>query len=174
MELPDLNRIIDTYLPLSSAELTAYFNQLRTDMLPHIRKMQTDDQLRWFSYLLHGARHLDGREPEDGRSFIHLRLEPATGLDLDTFIDLLPEHFLKPQRVTLSKISGLESHMLQNDDWAHAWRIHGEASEWVLRLIEGHQKEPSLQQVIQFLHFITNPLMLGHRCLCIPAGFLSF
>lgn len=174
MELPDLHRIVDTYFPVTSVDSPAYLNQLKRDLLPHIRKLQSDGHLRWFSFLLHGARHLDGREPEDGRSFIHIRLEPASSLTLEEFIELLPDHFCNPQPVSLSDIRGLDGSMLHDDNWANAWKIHGEASEWVLCLLELHKDDPSLQQMIQFLHFITNPLMLGGRCLCIPAGFLQF
>ena len=175
MELPDLSRIVDTYVPVSDVDHPAYLKQLQRDVLPHVRKLQADGHLRWFSFLLHDASQLAGREPVDGRVFIHLRLEPAPGLDLQPFIKLLPEHFLKPQQVPpLSEISGLDGSILRDENWAHAWKIHGEASEWVLCLLEAHREEPSLQQVVQFLHYITNPLMLGHRCLCIPAGFLSF
>lgn len=175
MELPDLSRIVDTYVPVSAVGLPGYLNQLQRDVLPHVRKLQADGHLRWFSFLLHDASQLEGRETMDGRVFIHLRIEPATGLDLQAFIKLLPAHFLKPQQVApLSAISGMDGSILRDDNWAHAWKIHGEASEWILCLLEGHEEEPTLQQIVQFLHFITNPLMLGHRCLCIPAGFLSF
>jgi len=175
MQLPDLNRIVDTYVPVSANDLPAYLNQLQRDILPHIRKLQADGHLRWFSFLRHDASQLAGREPLDGRVFIHLRLEPATDLNPQVFIKLLPAHFLKPQHVSaLSAISGLDGSILRDDNWAQAWKIFGEASEWILCLLEGHKKEPSLQQIVQFLHFITNPLMLGHRCLCIPGGYLSF
>jgi hypothetical protein len=174
MELPDLSRIVETHVPVSAGEFTGYLSQLRQDVLPHVRKLQADGHLRWFSFLIHPAGQLAGHDPADGGLVIHLRLEPATDLDVHEFIELLPKHFEKPRQVTLSEIPGLDRSILRDDDWAHAWKIHGEASEWVLCLLEGHEEEPSLQQVVQFLHFITNPLMLGHRCLCIPAGFLSF
>lgn len=174
MELPDLGRVIDTYVPVSSTDLPAYLNQLKREVLPNVRKLQSDKQLRWFSFLLHDASQLAGREPKDGRLFIHLRFEPATDLNPEEFKKLLPTHFCKPIQVSLADISGLDSGILLDNNWAHAWKIHGEASEWILCLLEGHKVEPSLQQVIQFLHFITNPLMLGHKCLCIPDGYLTF
>ena len=170
MELPDLSRIVETHVPVS----TGYLSHLRQDVLPHVRELQAGGHLRWFSFLIHPASQLAGHDPADGSPVIHLRLEPATDLDVHEFIELLPEHFQKPYQVTLSEISGLDGSILRDADWAHAWKIQGEASEWVLCLLEGHEEEPSLQQIVQFLHFITNPLTLGHRCLCIPAGFLSF
>ena len=175
MELPNLSRIVDTYIPISGVDLVSYLRQLKQDVLPHIRNLQANGHLRWFSFLRHDASQLAGREPVDGRFFIHIRLEPAAALNLQAFINLLLPHFLKPLQVApLSEISGLDGSILQDDNWAYAWKIHGEASEWVLYLLEGHKENPSLQQIVQFLHFITNPLMLGHRCLCIPGGFISF
>lgn len=176
MQLPNLSRIVDTYVPVSANDLPAYLKQLRQDILPHIRKLQADGHLRWFSFLVHKAGQLAGRVPTDARMYIHLRLDPASCLEIKAFIKLLPAHFLKPRQVApLSSISGLDGSILPDDNWVHAWKILGEASEWVLGLLEAHKKEPSLEQIVQFLHFITNPLMLGHRCRCIvPAGYISF
>jgi hypothetical protein len=161
---PNLNNIVDTRVPVSLGERTGYLNQLRQDVLPHIRKLQADRHLRWFSFLIHA---------ENGSPYIHLRLEPTPGLDIDDFIELLPKHFQKPHHITLSKTSGLDRSILQNNDWAYAWKILGEASEWILCLLEGYKREPSLKQIVQFLHFITNPLMLGHQCLYRPES-ISF
>lgn len=174
MDLPDLNRVVDTYFPITNVNFPEYINQMKRDLLPHVRKLQTEGNIRWFSFLFHPASQLGGREPNDGRLFIHIRLEPSSQLDLNAFINLLPAHFRNPVGVSLSQISGLEVDKFRNNDWAEAWKIHGAASELVLCLLEGHELEPSLQHIVQFLHFITNPLMLGHKCLCIPAGFISF
>ncbi|MGD0277436.1 MAG: hypothetical protein ABSB79_15545 [Syntrophales bacterium] len=168
MEVPDLNRIIETYVPVSTGDLTGYLDQLRQDILPHIRELQANGNLRWFSFMIHGASHITGTAPADGL-LIHLRLEPATHLDAFKFIKLLPAHFQNPQLVApLSVISGLEDSVLCNNDWAHAWRILGETSDWVLCLLEGYEEGPSFKHIIQFLHFFTNSLMLGNQCLYAP------
>jgi hypothetical protein len=170
MELPNLNRIVEAHIPLSPGNASSYFNQLRQDLLPYIRKLQTEGHLRWFSFLLHPANQISGRDPKDNRPVIHLRFEPATELDIQAFIRLLPTHFLCPQHIKLSEISGgLDESILRNHDWSHAWRIVGESSEWILCLLEGHVGEPPLKQITQLFHYITNPLLLGHKCEC--AGF---
>ena len=174
MKSPNLTRIVDTYVPVTSNDLTGYLNQLRVEVLPPIRQLQADHSVRWFSFLIHNSQQLAGREPEDGRLFIHIRLEPEDNLAIDEFVRLLPSQFLNPIPAQLSSISGLEGSALRDSNWAEAWRIHGEASEWILGLVEGYENGPSLEHVIQYLHFFTNPLLLGHRCLCIPAGFISF
>ena len=162
MELPNLNRIIEAHIPLSASDASSCFDQLRKDLLPHIRKLQAEKHLRWFSFLLHPANQLAGRDPSDKSPVIHLRFEPATELEIQAFIKLLPIHFLSPQQVKLSEISGgLDKSFLLDQDWSHAWRVVGESSEWILCLLEGHIGEPPLKQITQFFHFITNPLWLG-------------
>jgi hypothetical protein len=118
---------------------------------------------------------LDGREPLDNRSFIHLRLEPKAGMEINDFIGKLPDHFIKPKPDTLGRIEGIDVSILRNGDWAYAWKVLGEGSEWILSLVESHEgRHLTLQQITQFLHYFTNPLMLGNTCLFIPGGFLTF
>lgn len=175
MNIPDLTRIVDTYIRVTSPELDSYLGQLRNEVLPSIRKLQSDDLLGWFSFLVHGPDQLNGREPIDEEIYIHLRLEPRSGLDTDQFIAKLPPHFLKPKQLTFTNLGGVDSSVLKDENSAYAWKLHGEASEWVLFLIESHSDQPiPLHQIVQFLHFITNPLMLGKRCLCIPADYMAF
>ena len=164
MNIPNLTRIVDSYIPIDRVDFRAYLEQLRRKVVPSIRKLQNDDLLRWYSFLIHGPALLNNREPMDNKLYIHLRLEPKKGINITDFIKKLPTHFIKPKQVTLANIAGLDDSILRDKDWAYAWKLHGEASEWVLSLLESHgDQEISLKQIIQFLHFVTNPLMLGHR-----------
>jgi len=172
MNIPDLSRIIDTYIPIVSYE--NYYNQLQQELIPPIRKLQNEDLLNWFSFLIHSSEHLSNRESMDNKLYIHLRLEPKNNVTIDMFITKLPKHFIKPIQVPLGAISGLDPSFLQDENWAYAWKLLGESSEWVLSLIESHKKPIPLNQIIQFLHFITNPLLLGGKCIFFPNGFLPF
>jgi hypothetical protein len=174
MDIPNLNRIIDTYIPITSLDLSAYLQQLRSQVLPEIRNLERTSAIRWYAFLIHDASQLGGREPMDGRPFIHLRLEPASSLDPKSFIRTLPSHFLNPIVTEYSSIAGLDGSILTGADWAQAWKIHGECSSWILNLIEGHAGDIPVKQIVQFLHFITNPLTFGNRCLFIPSGYFPF
>jgi len=174
MAVPVLSRIIDTYIPIRSLEISAYLEQLRSQVLPEIRNLERTGAIRWYAFLIHDASQLDGREPRDGRHFIHLRLEPASSLDPESFIGTLPSHFLNPRVKKFGCITGLDGSILTGADWAQAWKIHGECSSWILNLVEGHAGDIPVKQIVQFLHFITNPLTLGHRCLFLPSGHISF
>lgn len=163
MELPDLTRIVETHVPLSDAALAR--DVLRSEVLPHIRELQAAGSLRWFSFLVHTMSHLTGHDPDDKNLIIHLFLERATGLDDQEFIGLLPHHFVEPQPIPASEMSGVNRSILRDHDWAYGWKLLGECSEWVLCLFECHKEGPPRQQIAQFLHYITNPLGLHFESL---------
>jgi hypothetical protein len=174
VESPDLTRIVDTYVRVHSLELGPYFDQLRADILPHVRSLQESGAIRWFSFLIHGPQHLDGREPMDGAIYLHLRFEPSADQEVTDFVRSLPSHFVNPVPVALGPIADLDGSQYRADDPSEGWRILGECSDLVLKMVEGYDSGPDLPHVIQYLHYVTNPLLLGQRCLCIPAGFMSF
>jgi hypothetical protein len=168
VDIPDLSRIVETHVPVASLERTAYLHQLRRDVLPYVRKLQADGHIRWFSFLLHAAGQLSGHDSGDQSAIIHLRLEMTADLNSQTIAEVLPSHFLRPTRVALSDISGVDTSELRGRDRARAWRLVGEASEFALALLEEYEEPPLPQRTIQFLHFITNALGMGGQCLYAP------
>jgi len=168
MVVPDLSRIVETHVPVASLEYRAYLDQLLVDVLPHIRRLQSAQQLRWFSFLLHPASQVGGCDQADCRPVLHLRLEPADDLDVARFIQVLPPHFLNPHAVVLGPFSGVDGTILRDGDWAQGWRVVGESAEWALCLLEAHAGKLPPQQTTQFLHYITNVLLLGGQCAYVP------
>jgi hypothetical protein len=169
MNIPNLDRIVEAHVPVADTDAVAYLQQLRLDVLPYIRKLQSDGHIRWFSFLLHSAKQLSGGKPGDSTLVIHLRIEMASDDDLAASAKLLPSHFLTPTKVELSDISGVDRSELLGHEWAHAWWLVGEASEFVLSLLESYENPPSPQRVIQYLHFITNGFGMGMTCQYAPS-----
>lgn len=165
MRTPDSNRIIETHIPIASLQPDDYLAQLRTDVLPHIRDLQSGGCIEWFSFLLHPASLVAGRPQDDEAPVFHLRLEPASRLTLDEFINHLPAQFRDPHAVNLAEIGELDGELLAGGDWARAWRAVGEASEWVLCLVEAHADSLPPEHVFRFLHYMTNALGLGLQCI---------
>lgn len=168
MKVPNLNRIVETDIPVKSLGQDDYLAQVRSDVLPHIRKLQTAGHLEWFSFLIHPASQVAGRDRNDKTPVFHLRLEPTSGLGINEFIQLLPAHFRDPHPVNLAEISELDCSLLLDGDWAQAWRVVGESSEWVLCLVETHKNNIPPKQSVKFLHYITNALGLFHQCVYAP------
>lgn len=175
MLIPNLNCIVDTYFRVKDPNFDPYISQLRTDLIPGIRKLQGDQLIIWYCFLMHGADQLAERVPKtDQNLYVHIRLGLKDGVDINEFKKQLPHNWEKPIKVQLAEISGLNDSRLKDKNWAYAWKLIGEASEWVVQLIENHRESISIRQVIQFLHFITNPLSIGNQNIFFPSGFLPF
>lgn len=163
MDVPDLARIVETHVSVPSLEPATYFDLLRRDVSPYLRELSASGSITWFSFLLHTPQQLLPAQPGQGY-IVHLRLAPAAHLDSSGLIESLPPHFQNPHVVPpLAAISGLDASALRDSDWAYAWKAFGEASEWVLDLLDAYATGPQPAEILQFLHFMTNPLMLGQQ-----------
>jgi len=102
-------------------------------------------------------------------------MEPALSIKLADFVKRrLPVEFQDPLVKPVREMSGVSAAHLTDLDWVHAWKIHGECSDWVLKLLEAHASDVPIEHVGQFLHFITNPLMLGNQSILFFSGFIRF
>lgn len=171
MNTPDLSRMVDTFVPIGDD----YFTTLKEKVIPIIRHLEKSHKLSWYSFLLHGASQLRGRAKE-GTNYVHLRLEPTPGIEVADFISQLPSHFEQPIHVTVAEMSGVDQTVLKDRNWAQAWMILGESSRWIVTLFEGHNNAGiPLQQIIQFIHFISNGLgMSGQFRFHIRNSYLDF
>ena len=183
MELPDLERIVDTYVPIPrNISRDDYTNRLRADIIPEINKLNEERRIVWYCFLIHEWRHLEHKKrtpPNEPNAYqyIHLRFGLPEEIIISDFIASLADHFEQPIPRPVSEIYGaIDKRVLKDCDWAYAWLILGEASDWVLKMIEGHDENSSIpiEQVIQFLHFITNPLKIDNNCIFLPGGYIPF
>lgn len=166
MEKPDLTRIVQAGVRVTGSNLQSYLDQIRRDVTPHIRKLETDGSIRWFCFLFHNCSTVGLAHGP----CIHLRMEPRLGTTIDEFKKLLPSHFENPQLKPELAISDIDVSQIVAQDWASAWKIVGEGSDWLLRMLDGHQTGPTDGQIIQFIHFLTNALSLGNRSYYSPNG----
>lgn len=170
MRAPNLEKIVEAHVLVSVNSLDDYIGQMRQDILSPIREMQSKGDISWFCFLLHKQSI-----SKDVWGSFHIRMEPSgTFVHRDLFIKTLPRHFLNPNPVTLSSISEINHELLLDGDWAHAWRIIGEISELVLSLLETHPSDIRASQILKFIHFFTNPWVIGGKCLYMPDGFIAF
>ena len=168
MNKPNLDRIIEAYLPISSStnNFDVYVIKIRKYIIPYIRRMERTNKIRWYSIMYH--------EIDKGINGIHLRIEPELDVDIDGFIKYMPKRFKEVCQVCLADITGLNDFDLKDQDWGHAWRILGALSEFFLCLIEGHEDEIPAAHVISYLHFLTNQMALGNKCLIFSGGYMPF
>jgi hypothetical protein len=173
MEMPIPNLVVDTFIRIRDFTFDAYISQLRSEVIPEIRRLEREGKIIWYGLLIHNQKHLSGRVPAtDQNKYIHIRLGLPEGTDVNKFIHGLPSHFQKPIHTSLPAIGDIESSVLKDQNWLYAWKVHGESSEWVLKMVESHADNANIPigQILQFMHYITNPLMMGNQCLYIPHG----
>jgi hypothetical protein len=173
MVAPDLGRIIETFIPFTIdqqknpiAVWQDYIDLLRTVVAPLVRNLQTQGQVRWYSFLVHNQQSGVPTEPNDTRLFVHLRMELVGGVDEASFISRLPTSCLMTRKMQESKPPSLDTvdiSYLKDSQVAEGWRILGESSEWVLSILDAHDplKKVPLQNVAQFLHYTGNQLMVS-------------
>jgi hypothetical protein len=67
----------------------------------------------------------------------------------------------------IEKIAGIDKAILKENDITEAWRIIGEQSEFMIKLVCAHEDNVGIpiEQFIQFMHFFMNMLGRGFRSL---------
>ncbi|SRR6266542_93825 len=173
MQKPDLANCIDAVVPLNGVSTADYLRILRTDCAPAIRRLQATKAIGWYCFLIHnrvtaGRKDLPDAFPEP---FIHFRFSPPDGIASSELLGCLREPFLHPIPTTLGRVEGIDETAMLGG-WADTWWVIGEASGWVLKIVEAHSDGFSNpDQFVQFLHFITNGLGIGMQSIFIPKSF---
>ncbi len=177
MQPPILTCSVDAIVPLADLSLDGYFSMLRTQVLPGIRSLEKDEGIIWFSFLIHDRETGDRSDlpPHITGAFLHVRFGLPDGTDQGDFMLKLPVPFIHPIIKPLGPIGGIDISVM-GGDWAMAWWMVGESSDWVLKLVEAHSGDVPipLQQTAQFLHYITNGLLIGGRSILFSGEFLLF
>lgn len=189
--MPQLKYMVETFLPLASVNASdlapdadaawlmskgidpaapALVRQLRDEVLPLIRRLEKNQGLEWYSFLVH-AYPLVPTLAADTRAFIHLRLsfkskKQAHGcLGKYYSIEPLPVEWRFTQAIKMpTEIAGVDPKVLWNGGIHDAWRIIGEQSAWLLSFIDRHKKTEDVLQLVkhmrQFLHFFANAVQV--------------
>jgi hypothetical protein len=170
MKKPDVV-ILDTLIKLNNSKYDNCIKQLKCDVLPMIRLMESKGVLQWFCFLLHDRLQLSDRLPKDDENYyIHLRLNPRNNDYLSSLKMLLTSKCVYTKKAYLGKIAGVRKDLLKDNDWLNAWWIIGEISDMALKLIEAHKGDEivPVEQFLQFYHYATNMITLGGRFVLFP------
>jgi hypothetical protein len=97
--------------------------------------------------------------------YLHVRLGLQIGSTPDMLLASLPEHCMMTRRIEVgwvTNILGIDKTLLKNEDIGEAWRVIGEQSEWLLKMLNSHKEEANIypSQTAQFLHYFSNMTQL--------------
>jgi len=162
MEKPDLNKMWETWIsigPKSSLTHKKIQDAIRNKIHPMVSSLMTEGTINWYHFLFHPYL----RDPNN--AYFHIRFSVVG--DIEKADDLnLPRYCVAPERLNpIRTIAGINEALLKDEEIEEAWRIIGEQSEWIINLINIHKENIGwipIDQFVQFLHYFTNMLGLGH------------
>lgn len=169
MNRPNLNNILECFISIpdgnDSLELwNNYIDCLRSRVIPLIKELREKGLIEWYSFLVHGNKHISPTYAGPSEFYVHLRVEIAENAEMKQILEVLPDFCLEVSQknaADLQVLDKVEVSTLRDGMAEEGWRILGEASEWVLRLIEGHDPKQEIPtvNVLQFVHYLNNSIM---------------
>lgn len=166
MEKPNLNRVWHTWIKIGPKTNLTYKmlqDAIRHKIYPIFSGLMSNGTINWYHFLLHPYPR------DEGNAYFHVRF--STTKDVIKAADLmLPESCVSTEKVkpqNLGNISGIGKNLLKNGEIEEAWRLLGEQSEWIIKLINIHKEntEIPIPQITQFMHFYLNMLGLGMQAI---------
>ncbi len=169
MEEPDLNRMYETFIKIPQCNTISYLKFLHSTVIPLVRRLKTKGLISWYSFLVHDNKSGVPTDEEDKSPYVHLRAELAKGVESIQLEQCLPQYCLwtrKIEQEQLRQIKGVETSLLHEGKIEKAWKMVGECSDWISKFFEAHsdtaeiEPEQFVHQLIQFLHYIDNAIMV--------------
>jgi len=176
MNKPDLSRIWQTWIgiapkkDLTMDDLPTLVPDIIRNRIAIFPELLREGKIEWYCFLIHDYL----KDPDN--IYFHIRFTKVEGKDVE-----LPDYCVEPQMEEVGEnISGINKSILKNEDIREVWRIIGEQSELIIKLIQIYKDAVPIQQFIQFMHYNMNMFGLGHRSRIrlvqegFIQGFLSF
>lgn len=172
LQRPVLSRGIETFIPIPLppyatriAVWQEYLELLRSMVAPLVQRLMESGQITWYSFLIHNRESGVPTHESDNGLYVHLRMVPERRVTLKRLKPQLPSMCLMTRRIpqpvpnTLDKV---DVSALVAGSAAEGFRVLGESSEWVLRMLQAHRSNMRIPRdnVEQFLHYIANQLFV--------------
>lgn len=164
MNCPDPDRAFETFIKINPEE--DCIQVLQQKVKPLLEELIRTQKIRWYCFLVHDRNSGVPAATDDAATYWHLRMEMAPQADLDKLKVLLPACCAMTRKMGFGEIiGGIDNSLLKEGRIMEAWRIIGEQSEWMLRMLDIHTGEgvPLRRQVAQFLHYFANMAQMQVR-----------
>jgi hypothetical protein len=169
---PNVESIIETFIPIEvSKDATSlqvwqnYLDMLRSVVAPLVRDLTRKGVINWYCFLVHDRESGVPTGKEDDRSYVHLRMALRKPSNEAEFIKQLPSFCYFSRKMSMPdppSLDNVDIQSLANGQVVQGWKILGESSEWVLKMLDAHdpKKQVPPQNVSQFLHYLGNQLQI--------------
>jgi hypothetical protein len=159
MKKPKLDRIWQTWVKIAPkkdlcrGEILPIIPNLIREKINIFSELLKERKIDWYCFLLHNSP----QEPDN--YYFHVRFTKTNGENFK-----LPDFCSQPQTEKVgNNISGIDKSLLKEEAIEEAWKILGEQSELIVKLVKIHKDKIPIQQFVQFMHFNMNMVGLGHQ-----------
>jgi len=178
--MPNLERIVETFIPIQgSRDATSlqvwqsYLGMLRTVVAPLVRDLTEKGAINWYCFLVHDRKDGVPTGEDDNKRYVHLRMSLVKASDEAEFIRQLPSFCLFSRKMSMPNPPSLDAvdiQFLTKGQVEQGWRILGESSEWVLKMLDAHDPDKQVppRNVAQFLHYVGNQLLVDAVQITMP------
>ena len=171
MERPNLDQTYETFIRIDPASNP--INLIRSKIRPLIKLLRDNGIINWYCFLIHNRESGVPTSEQDKDAYVHIRFDLKKLADP---ADFLPNYCVMTSKVERNKtqdIAGINKSLLQAGQIEEVWRIIGEQSEWVMKMLAIYEEDVDvpLDQIAQFLHFFFNMVLMGMGIECPKCGF---
>jgi hypothetical protein len=168
MQKPDLNNMWEFFIKIPAmVDLSLLYDTIRFKIRPAILQLKNDGKIEWYSFLVHNRESGVPTTEDDKSPYLHVRVSFKSShvIDREDLNKLLPDYCQKQltrQCKDVGSILGIETSLLKEEDIGEAWRIIGEQSEWVMKMLTIFKDNVQVPctQIGQFLHYYSNMTQL--------------
>lgn len=172
MQKPHLDRMWETFIKTSLEDILSgrHLDIIRFKIYPMIHNLTKETIINWYCFLIHG----NPKDKNDPNLYFHIRVSLVEGVDSKLFSESLPNYCLSTQpikREAVSKISigkdvYFDTISFKTEKIEEAWRILGEQSEWLLKMLKTYKEDVNIPfvHVAQFFHYYFNMINLHSWC----------
>jgi hypothetical protein len=177
---PNVENIIETFIPIQvSKDATSlqvwqnYLDMVRSVVAPLVRDLTQKGVINWYCFLVHDRESGVPTSKDDDRPYVHLRMALKKTSHKVEFMKQLPSfcHFSRKMSMpNPPSLDNVDIQSLANGQVEQGWKILGESSEWVLKMLDAHdpKKQVPPQNVDQFLHYLGNQLLIRSVQISMP------
>jgi hypothetical protein len=176
MEKPDLNRLWETFISFTWADLSSgrHIALIREKVASTISVLKAKGGVSWYCFFIHDRNSGVPTSLDDEYLYFHIRFALKKHVNP---VDVLPIYCVLTRKVDPewvrrvpidNKGAEFDVSLFKDESIEEVWRIIGEQSEWVLNLLAAFKGDINIpaSYIERFLNYYTDMTCLAIRRSC--------
>jgi len=165
MKRPEPSKLWEVAVRFPGGSWGPHILTLKNDVIPLIKTLKKEAGVKWYSFMVHDSKN--GVPIKYHGPQYHIQFENSNGLTKKKLLSVLPGQAEGLRKVPeMERIQGVDAQLVRGADLRNALKLMGEASEWLVHLLENTDMDSGTTyhewygQFSQFLHFISNGIQV--------------